>query len=435
MSQRDHFFQWIQANPSIIDYIEITSAFNNARKNDSEDYRAESHAKTLEEIKELSKNQYHIIENMKNSKVPSPPPRFHDLSKMYHTTRFLEAELFQTIYAKKEQMFIVLNDLLKLFTTPDLIPNDFLVQCDLERLIHDNGQNCFEIVALKTKYNQFLKSYIKRINIIPDFDLRQRRIFKIFELIDRNFNPKICFFPLSEYQINFEHFTFNPEAPWLEKLDDLIENFFDFVPEDALRIIIEIAKSVCSTFSITENKHLSMTIGFLFRLVFDEVYSKNPNLLHNTINDDLLAKVRNLTIGELDPPKDFCPKWKDSDLVVDVFRNDPKFKDAIKLVETVQFYSNPLDILHVIYETLCIIERAASYYAKDKSMISMLPFEVMFALLLGTVLGSSNPEIIQLSDFTIRYTPRNGLTSEYQFALAKLTALSLHFKSLAEKHS
>ena len=432
-NQHTEFFNWIEEKQNILGYIEITTTIKKTHNMTFSDYRNMIHSDFLAKLKILAEEQSKNSIRLQKTLVPRPKPRHHDLSKLFHTLIFIEQTLLDFIYTQREKLLMNESTLIEMYETPELIPKDLIVKSDIEKMKKDFSETTFHILALKTKYKILYHEYMRQSQMIASLDQRQSRFDKILKLISHSYDERISFFPPTNLQKNFEHILFTPGSPWLEQLDDFILNFNNFKPNVCIRKILLITKSLCKFFTVNDEKHISIIIGLLFRTIFDEIYPIQQNFHCKSLAYDVLANLRDLTIADVDPPRDYIPKtFLDKDNAGEDFRKDPIFKEAINVLEMVSFFTNPLDILRAVHFAILQIEEAAGAYAVDRSTLSMLPFEVTFGLLVGCVLGSNIPELVMICSFVSDYAPKVGMSSDTEFAFAKLTALGMHMKSLAK---
>ena len=434
VNEHADFFKWIEDKKSILNYIEITSSVKKPKKMTFSDFRNSIHSSILKELKTISEEQAKIAVRFHKTLVPRPLIRYHNVSKLYHQLIFIEQTLLDYIYDQREQLLSNELTLISLYETPNLIPSDIIVKTDIQRMTSDFSETTFCVLALKNKYKVLYHEYMSQYNTIPTLDQRQARLNKIINSVSMKFDTRISFFPPTSLQNSFDHILFTPGSPWLESLDKFIATFKDLKPQNCTKEILKITKSICKTYYISDDKKISIIIGFLFRTIFDEVYPTLPVFHSKELSYDVLKDLRNLTIADIDPPRNYLPStFKDTDIACDVFRRDPVFKEAIEILEAISFFTNPLDILRGIHFAIITIEKAAGIYSIDKSTLSMLPFEVTFGLLLGCTLGANIPELEMLSSFVNDYAPKIGMASDTEFAYAKLTALSIHLKTLAKE--
>ena len=434
VNEHAEFFKWIESKNNILNYIEITSSVKKPKNMTFSDYRESIHSQILKKLKNHAEEQSKIAVKFHKTLVPRPLPRYHNISKLYHHLIFVEQTLLNYIYDQREQLLNNELTLISLYETPNLIPSDIIVKTDIQRMISDFSETTFCVLALKNKYKVLYHEFMRQYNSIATLDQRQARLNKILNSIETKYDSRISFFAPTSLQNSFDHILFTPGSPWLESLDKFIATFNNYTPQSCTKEILKITKSICKTFYVTDNKKISIIIGFLFRTIFDEIYPIQKHFHTKELQYDVLKDLRDLTIADIDPPRNYLPPtFKDTDKASEVFRKDPVFKEAVEILEAISFFTNPLDILRGIHFAIIAIEKAAGIYSVDKSSLSMLPFEVTFGLLLGCTLSSNLPELELLSSFVNDYTPKVGMASDTEFAFAKLTALSMHLKTLAQQ--
>lgn len=157
--------------------------------------------------------------------------------------------------------------------------------------------------------------------------------------------------------------------------------------------------------------------------------SNNDLFSYDSFDDEIIMKVHKLSCCELQPPFSFCPAMTDDDIPSEVFKHDPNYSLAVEQIEFMQFFTNPLDILHHVHYALHEIEMSAAVYAKDYQE-EMLPFDVVFGLFTCVVLASDVPEFLRIAAFANVYAPQHGLCAEFMYANTKLKSESVQLNQL-----
>jgi hypothetical protein len=100
------------------------------------------------------------------------------------------------------------------------------------------------------------------------------------------------------------------------------------------------------------------------------------------------------------------------------------------------FFTNPVDMLFVVHESLCLIHRGAlrKIFRREEltqqELGQILGFDELFAFLIGVALGSDVPEFFQIGEFLERFSLRDSLSNAFEYASAAIGALVSYFTTL-----
>ena len=99
--------------------------------------------------------------------------------------------------------------------------------------------------------------------------------------------------------------------------------------------------------------------------------------------------------------------------------------------------SNPIDMLYCIHKCLIGIQKGALIHrigpntnAKMEDVKTLLCFDDLFSLFVGTLMASDIPDIFFVSDFISKYSPKESLSPPFEYALANTEALVAHCRKL-----
>lgn len=247
-----------------------------------------------------------------------------------------------------------------------------------------------------------------------------------------SFDTSLAFFVPCSWQDEFEVLLFHHDFMYSDDVQEIIGTFSSTSPNEFVLSIVQLVEKIGSKIDRTDSYGLSILIGLCFRAFFDAVYPEVKLFFVNELHFDLIRALKDLTVGDIDPPRCCCPPNTRSDqLVADVFRHDPNYSLAVEQAEFISFFTNPLDILHHVYHALMEIEKATNVYSKGET--SVLSFDVTFSLFLCVLLSSNIPELMRIAMFTDQYSPARGLCPDFEFALAKLSTASIHLQNRAQK--
>jgi hypothetical protein len=102
----------------------------------------------------------------------------------------------------------------------------------------------------------------------------------------------------------------------------------------------------------------------------------------------------------------------------------------VRGLESICFYTNPLDILHCVNAAIKAIEAAATHYSGGA--VLFFPFEVAFGLFIGVLLSADIPELDAIARFVQHYTPKSRLGTVLEYAKSNIVAAALHCRELAK---
>ena len=113
------------------------------------------------------------------------------------------------------------------------------------------------------------------------------------------------------------------------------------------------------------------------------------------------------------------------------FPKDSFLSKAVSEFNSIVFFTNPIDILNTIKQTVAYLEDAASHYSRYE--VQIFPFEVTFGLFMGTVLSSDVTQISGLAEFVEVYTPNNSLSPAFEYSKTGLLACAMQCKKISKK--
>jgi hypothetical protein len=352
---------------------------------------------------------------------------------LFHKLCYLEDKLFRYRLKLHKSSEFLISSLIELLESKTLLPSDYLLLIETERLFSNILEEPQKLIALKQKYQFLYHEFRQLVGRSPSPEQQRRRVTAILSEAKKSFNSDIGYFPPTSSQHVFERLVFLPNSCCSSKLNGLIQNFAMTKPQDFMTQIFDIGEVFASEFGLRDNMNLSIVVTLLLRVVFDEVYPDVDSFKLKIDVIDILGELRDLTVKALEPPLEYCPPMDDNDRPGSVLRSEPNFRLAIDCLDAAAFYTNPLDIIYQFHQALKAIEQAADKNLRPGTCRSlMLPFDVTFGLLLCCLLGSAMPEYVRIAEFTKLYAPK-FLNTSFEFALAKMKAATAHLTKLCQE--
>jgi hypothetical protein len=345
--------------------------------------------------------------------------------RVYHQLRYLDRKIARLSEKHHDRMSKVFDSIIEFLMLCPPTSSAMYVSVEDEKLIKF-AQNHPKCVVLRA-YAEFRAGLITNVRALsPTEDEVMHELVQIIETVASFVDPKTSFFPMNRLQPHFERVFMCEKSPFREECELLIKSF---PPEDSLLFLDQLFALVVhclQRLGINKKPNDAALVLLIIRFVFDRVYDLNTYFADD--GEDILAELRDLTLGYLSPPADFMPPFDRDGKVVDFFRNDPGFLKAINELYAVTFQTNPFDILACVEKSLTYIERAAFNYNKGQTLI--FPFEVTFGLFLGVALGSQIRNWANIANFVEAFTPMSGLCPAFEFSRAKIVASLMQFQQI-----
>jgi hypothetical protein len=233
-------------------------------------------------------------------------------------------------------------------------------------------------------------------------------------------------FAVHERYYHLLRFLTSDLFPFSNALAASRDKFFELEPKLFLGLLFDLITAMATVLEIrgTEIRALNLLV---YRFVFDSIFARSDFF---TSEVDLLKGVSAVTIGELRVPLEYCPPGTDPALCPRaVFRADEYFGIAVRELEALAFYTNPLDILHSVHRAIKATEAAVAHYSGGTVMF--FPFEVSFGLFVAVALSADIPELDAVARFVQTYTPKSRVGTVLEYAKSNLVAAALHCRELA----
>ena len=429
------FFTFMQENEALARYVTVVAQGNmkdeksrirfiNLKKN--------SQIEAVFNLKKIKK-KLKKIKNLCAFQPISKPAYIPRLLRInYNKIKFLENSLTSYRTKVKQWKNLCYTKVCNLFQTKGLIPDEIHVTFEGNRVLNFLKHKKHKITAIRTKIHQLIMNIKQKTPIKLANDKQIEFLQKLINIILPSFDTGLAFFVPSSFQDQFEEFLYHPDLIWSESVANIIHTFSATPPIEFVNEIVKLVEKIGTKIERTDTYSLSILVGLCFRAFFDAVYPQVKLFFVPELSFDLIAAMKYTKLSDIDPPRQCCPPdAKDDQLICDIFRNDPNYSFAVEQVEFISFFTNPLDILHHIYHSIQEIEKATAVYNQGDS--SVLSFDATFGLFLCVVLSSNIPELMRIAMFTEQFSPPQGLSPDFEFALAKLSTASVHLQNRAQR--
>ena len=428
------FFTYMQENAELARYVTVVSQGN--MKDEKSRIRFINLKKNsqIEAVFNLKKIKKKIkkLKNLITYQSFSRPPYLPNSQRLnFHRLKFLENSLTNYKAKIKKWKSLCYTKVCNLFETKGLIPAEIHVIFEGNRALNFLKHKKHKISAIKIKMQNLHLAIKQKIPIRLSNDKQIEFLQKTINQILPSFDESLAFFVPVSYQDQFEQYLYHPDFIWSETVSTIIQTFSATPPIEFVNEIVKLVEKIGTKIERTDTYSLSILVGLCFRAFFDAVYPQVKLFFVPELSFDLIAAMKCTKLSDIDPPRQCCPPGaQDDQLICDIFRNDPNYSFAVEQVEFISFFTNPLDILHHIYHSLQEIEKATAVYNKGET--SVLSFDATFGLFLCVILSSNIPELMRIAMFTEQFSPKQGLSPDFEFALAKLSTASVHLQNRAQ---
>ena len=434
-SSNDSIFEELSINKDLVKYC----TFMPRRKNKdtglpelSDEKVTEMH---LEQLSSLTSflNYTLIGKPLKRSRITPHISYTNGLTNIvYHVLLFIEDLEYEILKEQREKNISFVGKVIEFLEKHKPDGGSVILYVDDAQLFTDIRQVPTKIKQLKKYYNKQMQKLTLLCPPPANEMTIKLELSGIIEAVTNTIDVNTSYFPVSYLQTSFERLINHEYLPFKQVIEDIVKSFNVVSPADFTDNIFNLCVQIIKTLNLNKRYSDSAVSFLLYRYIFDEVYPVNGYLNKSDANVNPFPKVSEITNEELQLPLGFCPPDLDVSLKPrDVFRKDPYFSEAVSKYEEIEFFCNPFDIIAVIMQSINLIEKAASQYDKDKTLV--FPFEVTFGLFLAVVLSSSSfYNISSIAKFVDLYTPQAGMCPAFDYARAKILACAAELEEMEQ---
>lgn len=398
---------------------------------------------SLEDRKEMHIEQLGRISNFFNYCIigkhekpyrvtPECPMIFGFAKSIYDKLIFIEKKIWQLKEKKYNENVETLKAIIAFMLKN--IPSK-----ETDPIIYINDSQLFsDLKEEPTKIQQLRKLYEKQTQMLTllsppnsELSLAKLELTGVIESLADTIDPDTSYMPPTTLQTSFDKLIMSSAFPYGKTFAEIIKGFNEIEPQVFVSCIFDIIESIIKFLNISKQFADSALSFLIYRFIFDEVYPKNKYFVDFKPDNEKIAILRQITNAELQLPLQFCPPIDLNKTPAETFRYDEQFGKGVSKIEEMMMYNNPFDILAVAVQTISLIEKAATCYDAEKTLV--FPFEVTFTLFIALVLGSSINNLTEIANFVDEYTPQSGLCPQFEYARAKLLASSVQLDMMVEE--
>ncbi|EAY14595.1 hypothetical protein TVAG_393220 [Trichomonas vaginalis G3] len=347
---------------------------------------------------------------------------------LYHQLLFLEEKIYKSLKKKHQESLRMLSSIIEFLSENKPKNNGFFLYIDDSRLFSDLLEESPKSRKLNIAYRLISAKLDKLLSKRISFEEAKSKLSAIIQKQSKLVDSVSMNTPLTSLQSDFEELIMAEVLPFADLVSKVIDSFYMGNSDVFISTIIELVSNILEFLRISYPNSESAVSFLLYRFIFSEVYPTNKYFIVDPDANET-PKLWNLfKIEELYLPLEYFPKCDLHKFPFEVFRLDPYYIMPISKFEDIMFYTNPFDIIGVVCDTITEIEKCASHYDSNQTLV--FPFEVTFGLFLAVVFSSNVTNIFNLADFVDFYTPRSGLSSKFEYAKAKIVAAAAHIQEL-----
>ena len=347
------------------------------------------------------------------------------LKTTYHAAVYLSRRLTRKTRAfveKDLQMLAEISDLMYHYP-PD---GTYRLVVSLDDLKRDITSRSNRLLALRSRL-ELLMVPLRDLHL-PDStpELLEQTLVQLISEISTKLDKdlKVVWDDFRSYLVRA--LMFDKSFALVNVVEDIASDCAAMSPELFCNELRSLVFTFTDHLDIADETQIETAFSVIHRIMFDEIYPSYPFLSHPV--EDVIHRLSTVTLMSLSIPKHFLGSPKGT--LRDTFRTDPLYSKAVELLETVQFFHNPYDILCIIYKAIKEIEAGA--VARTDGNVRVFPFELIFELFFSCVLSCDLPSFLQIAEFVELYVLREDISHGLEYARAITSATSLRFKQLLQ---
>ena len=475
------FDEWLEKNKHLQDKLRIITY---DKKNSFEKFKKERSVIHNKMLKELN-NFFLVLDQRKNSvwndlnelaskEIPDVPYLCTDkksLALKMRIATFVQQRInkhsnlaFTKVYSRLKELIEDTKQLFSLFYN-NIIPEN---QCC--KIVDFFSLNMFNLIEEHHKKIKRYKAYSEKLNK----EINQSKMalwesnFPLFlrnliNLAKSKLIEDLSYFSPLEEEVSLSQCFFCYKSEWIKYIDPIVDKFCMTDPHMFISSLLQKCYDLFPKHIKLSTTDQSVCLLLFYRCLFNRCYEKygsiidlnngNCTISQNNTNKYFkdqseydsnacfimkLDKMSKIPAKYFPLPLNLVGKTIQDDSIGELFSRDQYFRKAGNFLEMAMFEPNPIDSLYQIHRALVNINRGAyfnkigeNHSAQKDEMKQLLCFDDMFALLLGTLLGSEKPDIFSVSAMISNYAPKTSLSPSFEYAQANLEALSEHCKKFS----
>lgn len=252
-------------------------------------------------------------------------------------------------------------------------------------------------------------------HLTQNFDPNNRKIFlkliTFFTQIEPTYIDLHCYQHIFEASISSKHFVYSHE------IKALIDNFSKMQSSHINRAIYNMAKAISDNFDINKPNEIHIIYILLIRYIYDQNYDFIYS--HYFISKENLFQINKSfsNFQSLQIPQQYLPA---NFIVKRSLKTDCNYRKAISFIESINYLTNPFDVLLNVHKSLTEIQEAAKRLSKQPNLI--VQFDDKVILLFLVIFSSQIPELMSFVQLVNDYQFDKQLNPELDELKTILTA-------------
>ena len=465
-SSTKSFEEWTETNQSLFPFLERLQIKTKLSFPQFQNKRRGIHNRCVDDLIVYKSKLERKMEKLQNLITGTQSLHYSPIGAVVYDSKEQNMDIRKFCFVKREiqqkevllysKQYLAFEQLLqKCQSFLDLYSNDIVPQNEIHRI-----KNSFftlkqfsfpkeekEIIALKSYLHQ-LKAKLLTYEVPLWKTHFSRFLYQISKKGLSQSDPDISYFRPIEEEVSLSRALFSTNSPYSEQFDTYINNNFQKITNDAfVQGLVDICMKLIPK-SLKTDAHKSALALQLFRTAFNRVYELYPSAFTST-NVQIVNKIDQLKSSDFSTitVSHELLGEEPSGAISSFFAKDPIYWRAGDALCLSIFQPNPFDSLYYIHLSLNYIQRAALIHRSEHELIKrmnnpkpedaysqtkryMLCFDDLFTLFYGSMLAADYQDIVFVSHFVNDFVPKANLAPGFEYALANIEALAIHFQKL-----
>jgi len=325
------------------------------------------------------------------------------------------------------------NEMIDFLGNTSVIPDGVKFTFLMSSFFKDLLSIPFEVQSLSAH----IDAVAYRLCILSNKEAQRRNFSKdLAQILKNSRKYYISYLYFADYSPEFDTYCswlFDSQNPIMDDINTFLQSFFKYPRNqftDSLLLLYELISKVFPTNDPIDGSIHSV---YFLRAMFDEAVTKNYSYFHPNASDPMSNLIQTIKCRDIIPPKGFLPEFDNEEPVYVAFQRDSRFIYAGHYILSTMFLNNPLDMIYSCH--LALKQMHLSLIESGKcEPLSVLPFEAIFSLFFGSLIISNHPNLTNMIQFILDFSPSSKLAPEFHYLHVSLEASLAQLQILKTKY-